>query len=155
MQIIFKKRLTLGFNGYKLAPTLTKQRKQMAMRIEMKTLSRLTQYVDLVQRLADEYEEKVMKAVWKDRPIPDDVRHNDHRTKVDFTIGRRYARVFQTYGINTSVHSFVDIENGDILKGDWKSPIRDKNGKLAVRGNIWADDLGESDINWCGPNYLR
>ena len=155
MQIIFKKRLTLGFNGCKLAPTLTKQRKQMAMRIEMKTLSRLTQYVDLVQRLADEYEEKVMKAVWKDRPIPDDVRHNDHRTKVDFTIGRRYARVFQTYGINTSVHSFVDIENGDILKGDWKSPIRDKNGKLAVRGNIWADDIGESSINWCGPNYLR
>jgi hypothetical protein len=154
MQIIFKKRLTLGFNGCKLAPTLTKQRKQMAMRIEMKALSRLTQYVDLVQRLADEYEGKSLKAVWKDRPIPDDVRQSD-RIKVDFTIGRRYARVFQTYHRNTSVHSFVDIENGDILKGDWKSPIRDKNGKLAVRGNIWADDLGESSINWCGPNYLR
>lgn len=126
----------------------------MATRIEMKTLSRLTQYVDLVQRLADEYEDKVLKAVWKDKPIPKE-RMEEDRTKVDFTIGRRYARVFQTYGINTSVHSFVDIENGDILKGDWKSPIRDKNGKLAVRGNIWADDLGESDITWCGPKYLR
>ena len=124
------------------------------MTINVETLSRLTKYVELVQRLTDEYEGKVMKAVWKDRPIPDEIRDKD-RTKVDFTIGRRYARVFQTYGINTSVHSFVDIENGDILKGDWKSPIRDKNGKLAVRGNIWADDIGESDINWCGPKYLR
>ena len=124
------------------------------MTINVETLSRLTKYVEMVQRLTDEYEGKVLKAVWKDRPIPDEIRDKD-RTKVDFTIGRRYARVFQTYGINTSVHSFVDIENGDILKGDWKSPIRDKNGKLAVRGNIWADDLGESDINWCGPKYLR
>ena len=124
------------------------------MTINVENLGRITKYVELVQRLTDEYEGKVMKAVWKDRPIPDEVRDKS-RTKVDFTIGRRYARVFKTSGINTSVHSFVDIENGDILKGDWKSPVRDKSGKLAVRGNIWAYDLGESDINWFGPKYLR
>ena len=125
------------------------------MTINVETLSRITKYVELVQRLADEHDGKILKAVWKDRTIPDEVRDRD-RTKVDFTIGRRYARVFQTtYHRNTSVHSFVDIENGDILKGGWKSPVRDKSGKLAVRGNIWADDLGESDINWFGPKYLR
>ena len=83
----------------------------------------------------------------------------DYWTRNDFTyapaptasasIGKRYAKVTTENGL----HSFVDMENGDIIKGTWKAPIRTKRG-LAVRGNIFADDLGASKITWHGPRYL-
>ena len=53
-----------------------------------------------------------------------------------------------------SVHSFVDLTNGDIIKGTGKAPIRTKKG-LAVRGNIFADDLGADRVTNHGPVYLR
>jgi len=123
----------------------------MAMRIEMKTLSRLTQYVDLVQSLADA--DHYRRVEGKGNPeMFDDLRKN-----VDYSIGKKYAKVFTMYrdGSSKSLHSFVDMGNGDIVKGSWKAPIRDKSGKLAVRGNIWADDIGESNITQYGPKYLR
>jgi hypothetical protein len=123
----------------------------MAMRIEMKTLSRLTQYVDLVQSLADADHNRRIEGKGKPE-IFDDLRKN-----VDYSIGKKYAKVFTMYrdGSSKSLHSFVDMENGDIVKGSWKAPIRGKDGKLAVRGNIWADDIGESNITQYGPKYLR
>lgn len=123
----------------------------MAMRIEMKTLSRLTQYVDVIKKLADADHDRRMTE-------KDDPQMFEHlRYNVDYSIGKKYAKVFTMYqdGSSKSLHSFVDMDNGDIVKGSWKAPIRGKDGKLAVRGNIWADDIGESNITQYGPKYLR
>ena len=68
-------------------------------------------------------------------------------------IGRKYARVVKNDQLNgsRSVHTFVNMENGDILKsGGWSAP--QKNG---VRGNIFADDLGADRVNEHGANYIK
>ena len=68
-------------------------------------------------------------------------------------LGRKYARVVKHDQLNgsRSVHPFVNMDNGDILKsGGWKAPA--PNG---VRGNIFDTDLGESVVNEHGANYLR
>lgn len=73
-------------------------------------------------------------------------------------IATKYAKVIYCddggRGESKSVHSFVDLSNGDIIKGNWKSPIRTKKG-LAVRGNIFADDFGADRVTNHGPVYLR
>ena len=73
-------------------------------------------------------------------------------------IRNKYAKVIYCddggRGQSQSVHSFVDLSNGDIIKGNWKAPVRTKKG-LAVRGNIFADDLGADRITNYGPKYLR
>jgi len=66
----------------------------------------------------------------------------EHRT--------RYIKVVTNNGHSSSVHSFIDTTNGDILKGSWKAPV--KNG---VRGNILAENNGLDKVNWHGPKYLR
>lgn len=65
---------------------------------------------------------------------------------VDIELGRRYARVM----VGNSIHTFIDIRNGDIIKNAGRTPA--KNG---VRGNIFSDDLGASCINWFGTKYLK
>lgn len=61
--------------------------------------------------------------------------------------GKRYVKI----SVGRTVHTFVDFENGDILKAaSWRAPAI--NG---VRGNIWEDDRGESVINQYGANYLK
>ena len=60
-------------------------------------------------------------------------------------IGRKYARIVKNDQLSgsRSVHTFVNMLNGDILKaGGWSAP--QKNG---VRGNIFADDLGANRVN--------
>jgi hypothetical protein len=125
-----------------------------------KTADRIYQYVDLVQLMQDNHW-KAMNFTFSPPPM------------VGVTFGSRYAKVikqdrhylnkvdgFRTgtddpdkgdvqYG-GQSVHSFVDLATGDILKGSWKAPV--KNG---VRGNIFEDDLGADRINEHGPVYLR
>ena len=67
--------------------------------------------------------------------------------------GNKYARIVKNDGLNggRSVHTFVNMLNGDILKsGSWKAPA-----PKGVRGNIFADDLGADRINEHGANYLR
>jgi hypothetical protein len=52
-----------------------------------------------------------------------------------------------------SVHCFVRLEDGAILKGSWKAPV-----KNPVRGSIFADecDIGEGRaLNKYGCAYLR
>ncbi|SVD19091.1 uncharacterized protein METZ01_LOCUS371945 [marine metagenome] len=119
---------------------------------DKKTVDRLYQYMGIVQTMNENY--------WKGSgfthsPCP----------LIDVTFGSRYAKVIKRdrkwkdqdvmkememddYG--TSVHSFVDLNNGDILKGSWKAPV--KNG---VRGNIFAEDLGADRVNEHGPAYLK
>lgn len=70
----------------------------------------------------------------------------------------KYAKVIYRddggRGNQDTVHSFVDLSNGDIIKGTWNAPIRTKKG-LAIRGNIFAEDFGADRINNHGPKYLR
>lgn len=115
------------------------------------SLARLQQYCDVIKRMADDAHDRRMTD--KDDPsIFENLRYN-----VDYSLGKKYAKVFTMYqdGSSKSLHSFIDMDSGDIIKGSWKAPIRDKSGKLAVRGNIWADDIGESKITQYGPVYLR
>lgn len=63
------------------------------------------------------------------------------------TYGKRYARVL----VGNRVHTFIDLNTGDILKAaTYAAPA--KNG---VRGNIFADDVGRSVVNYHGAKYLR
>ncbi len=95
----------------------------------------LIKYVNLVQQMNKDYTQKHYP--------------NNAPTMITIDVGTRYVRVVKNYGISRSVHSFVDITNGNILKGSWKAPV--KNG---VRGNIFNENISEV-INHHGPNYLR
>ena len=54
-------------------------------------------------------------------------------------------------GDKVAVHSFVEYTTGDIYKAaTYKTPA--KNG---VRGNIFADDLGKSVIDYHGARYIK
>jgi len=62
------------------------------------------------------------------------------------TYGKRYAKVIR----GTSVHCFIDLANGDVLKpASWKAPA--KRG----RGNIFDAHNGLAHMSWTGPAYLR
>lgn len=127
------------------------------MKLTYDKLTRLQGYCDLIKKLADDYHDRSTQAMVRDKVNKDTSIFDNFRYNVDYSLGKKYAKVFTMYqdGSSKSLHSFVDMENGDIVKGSWKAPIRDKSGKLAVRGNIWADDLGESNITMYGPKYLR
>ena len=67
-------------------------------------------------------------------------------------MGRKNAKIVSVsnHGRSKSVHTFVNMATGDILKaGSWKAPA--PNG---VRGNISAEDHGASAVNEHGANYL-
>ena len=121
------------------------------MKLTNDKLIRLQAYCDTIKKMADASHDRSMKTA-KNPEIFENLRYN-----VDYSLGKKYAKVFTMYqdGSSRSVHSFVDMDNGNIVKGSWKAPIRGKDGKLAVRGNIWADDIGESKITQYGPKYLR
>ncbi len=127
------------------------------MKITHDNLTRLQKYCDLIKRMSDADHDRTSAAMVKDMVNKDVSIFEDLRENITYSIGPKYARVYSQYpnGDNKRVHSFVNMANGDIMKGTWESPIRDKSGKLAVRGNIWADDLGESKITVFGPKYLR
>ena len=115
---------------------------------ERKVADRIYEYITVVQTMNDNY--------WK-------VMGYTHgpANEVDVIFGKKYAKVVCKnrhfvdgnrgieYG-QTTVHTFVNMENGDILKGSWKAPV--KNG---VRGNIFADDIGASCVNEYGTVYLK
>ena len=101
---------------------------------------RLDEYVAMVQKKVNRYFE-IMEYTFAAPP----------EITVDY--GKKYARVVKNDQLNggRSVHTFVNMLNGDILKsGSWKAP--QKNG---VRGNIFADNLGADRVNEHGAIYLR
>ena len=103
-------------------------------------VSRLDRYMEMVQTKIDTYF-KVMDFKFSDPP------------QIRADLGTKYARVVKVDQLNgsRSVHTFVNMDNGDILKsGSWKAPA--PNG---VRGNIFDTDLGASVVNEHGANYLR
>jgi len=70
------------------------------------------------------------------------------------TIGQKYAKLAQFEKRSggdwsaRSVYCFLDLTNGDLLKGTWKAPVAG-----AVRGNLKdVDLLKKFDIH--GPCYL-
>lgn len=63
---------------------------------------------------------------------------------------RKYIRVVKDRDGDKSVYCFINTENGDILKGSWKAPV--KNG---VRGNLYSGDHGADRVNHHGCIYLR
>jgi hypothetical protein len=65
---------------------------------------------------------------------------------------RKYVRVVKedAIGSGRSVYCFINTENGDILKGSWKAPV-----KKGVRGNIFSGDHGVDRVNHHGCIYLR
>ena len=112
-------------------------------------IRRIYDYADMVQVKQDEYFKR-----YKFTHSPSD--------KIEVKIGRRYAKVIKldrdwddsgdpiVQGRGGSVHSFVDMGNGDILKAaGWTAPA--PNG---VRGNIFNEDVGASVVNEHGANYL-
>ena len=107
---------------------------------EMCVMERLEHYMAMVQEKNDAYFKKA-GFTFSDPP------------HVSADMGRKYARVVKNDQLNgsRSVHTFVNMLNGDILKsGGWKAP--QKNG---VRGNIFADDLGANRVNEHGANYIK
>jgi hypothetical protein len=112
-------------------------------------VSRIYDYADVVQTKQDEYFKR------------NGFTHSPS-DKVEVRLGRRYAKIVKldrTWDNNNepivpdskwgSVHTFVDINNGDILKAaSYQAPA--PNG---VRGNIFSDDYGASVVNEHGANY--
>jgi hypothetical protein len=63
--------------------------------------------------------------------------------------GKKYLRVEQNNGTQTSVYCFVDKSNGDILKADgWKRPAKH------ARGNIFVN-AGKDAITPWGVHYIN
>jgi len=108
--------------------------------ISQEIIEGLDAYVQAVQKMQNDYW-KVMKFTFADPPT------------VVLELKQKYAKLVKVDGHNgsQSVHSFVDLSNGDIIKGNWKSPIRTK-GKLAVRGNIF-NAHPSTYVNEHGPIY--
>ena len=83
--------------------------------------------------------------------------HNSPPTIMIESVGRRYARIAE-YELRpalvgtpspSSVYCFLDLTNGDLLKGSWKAPVA--NG---VRGNL-SDPHVLNHFTALGPAYLR
>ena len=73
---------------------------------------------------------------------------NNHTTH-KYTIGRRYIKVIAVSN-QESVHSFVDMTNGNVLKpAGWSAPAKH------ARGNIYDDQNGLGMMGEYGPKYLR
>lgn len=70
--------------------------------------------------------------------------------KLGFQRLKTNYRVFTVEeGQARSVHCFIEIATGDVMKGSWKAPV--KNG---VRGNIFEEDVSRF-IGWMGPKYVN
>ena len=120
---------------------------------------------------------KIHKTMWTDQKMnPIDVQEringyvemvqgkmNDYWNLMNYThdapqniyveYGKKYARVVHAdaSGPSRSVHTFVNMINGDILKsGGWKA--RAPNG---VRGKIFVNDIAASVVNEYGASYLK
>ncbi len=98
---------------------------------------RLDGYIKMVQGKMDAYW-KIMEFTHADPDI------------IYAEFGNKYARVVHANDAQRSVHTFINMINGDILKsGSWKAPA--PNG---VRGNIFEEDFGASRVNEYGATYL-
>ena len=82
------------------------------------------------------------------------VRHFSNSTpdEISAKYGHRYVKVIRqrSDGTSTSVHCFVDMLNGRVLKAkSWKEPAK------IARGNIFDEHHGLKNMNEYGPALLR
>jgi len=112
------------------------------------TINRIYEYVEMVQHKQDTY-------------FRQNGFSHSPSSEVAVNLGRKYAKVIlkgrewgpqntpMTLNRHKSVHSFIDMHTGDILKAaGWSAPA--PNG---VRGNIFSFDCGASVVNEHGCNY--
>ncbi len=67
--------------------------------------------------------------------------------------GRKYAKIVRATlgGTGKSVHCFVDMTNGNVLKAaGWKAPVT-KN----PRSNVFDADFGVSGMTAYGAKYIK
>lgn len=77
---------------------------------------------------------------------------NQTPDEISLRPGKRYVKVVRADVRNESrsVHCFVDMTNGDVLKAaGWKAPAKH------ARGNIFDEHHGLGSMNEYGPAYLR
>ncbi len=89
-----------------------------------------------------------VKAV-ADKNLEDNGFHEGLRKVITIEPGRKYARIVQSDAAGGRfVHSFINLQNGDILKAEsWKKPAKHS------RGNIYQDGW-EGSFGPYGANYL-
>ena len=114
-------------------------------------LRELPKFVAEIQKLSTDYVEKSspsLNALAREKGF----KHGYYEISLDRITGRtKYARIVKTTrpGTSRSVHCFVNLENGDILKAaSWKAPARH------ARGNIFDSDRLKA-VGAYGANYLR
>jgi hypothetical protein len=57
--------------------------------------------------------------------------------------GRKFAKVL-AHGTQTSVHAFINLENGDVIKpATFNAPQKNADGTFSVRYNLVDDDSRE------------
>ena len=67
----------------------------------------------------------------------------------EYTVGRKYFKIVRVDN-QVSVHCFVNVENGDVLKAaSWNAPAKH------ARGNILNPDNGLGCMTPFGADYLR
>ena len=105
----------------------------------------LTKFIEGVNQLKADY--------WKRAGLT----YNTPGVVMVYSIGGRYAKL-ATYEQMphltgpykaSGVYCFLDLTNGDLLKGSWKAPVA--NG---VRGNL-SDPNVLNKFDQYGPKYLR
>ena len=93
----------------------------------------------------DNFEEKLNEFLTQVRALS-----SDYTYEVE-PIGKKYRRIISKHSKehSGSLYCFVDTTNGNLLKGSWKSPV--KNG---VRGNIFEENT-ISKFSKHGPKYIN
>lgn len=99
--------------------------------VDQKLLNRIKEYVERLGNLREVY--------YKEE-VP-----NQIAPPVNIELGRKYAKVIA----GASTHTFIDMENGDILRAASNIAPTPYTG---VRGNIFEDDYG---ISCVGPYCTR
>ena len=103
--------------------------------MEFKT--RLQEFVDAIQVQQNEYYEE----------------HYPSLTAPTISIdkgGRKYIRIVRSDPAQRSVHCFVEVATGNILKAaGWSAPAKHS------RGNIYNGSCGMSAMSIHGAHYLR
>jgi hypothetical protein len=79
----------------------------------------------------------------------------DPTVRFETDVGPRYIRVVRVEpdsyrGERRTMHCFVDRNNGEVLKGSWKSPRHTQQS----RGNIFDANNGLGSMSEYGPAYL-
>ena len=114
-------------------------------------LRELPKFVAEIQKMATQHVEK-SSPILNERARAEGFRHGYYEISLDRITGRtKYARIVKTTrpGTSRSVHCFVNLENGDILKAaSWKAPARH------ARGNIFDSNRLQA-VGAYGANYLR